>query len=81
MMENEILELAALVAAFVGVLKGLGLKDKWAPLAATAMAAVFVLVPDGIQEKIALISVIGLTASGAYQYVKKRESGSDGSAK
>ncbi|MGM0882584.1 MAG: hypothetical protein ACQEXQ_16275 [Bacillota bacterium] len=78
---EDVLQLAALVAAYVGVAKGFGLAEKWTHLVSLLIAAVFVLVPDVIQDKIALISVIGLTASGAYQYVKKRESGSDGSTK
>ncbi|WP_424766287.1 hypothetical protein [Paenibacillus sp. sgz302251] len=73
MIESEILQLAALVAAYVGVAKSFGLKDKWTHPTAIIIAAVFVLVPDVVQDKIALISIIGLTASGAYQYVKKRE--------
>ncbi|TFE30847.1 hypothetical protein [Cohnella luojiensis] len=71
-MENEILQLAALVAAYVGVCKGFGLKDKWTHPAALLVAAIFVLVPNAVQDKITLISIVGLTASGAYQYVKKR---------
>ena len=66
--------LAALVAAYVGVVKGFGISRKWTHLVALAVAAVFVLVPDVVREKAVLISVIGLTASGAYQYVKNRES-------
>ncbi|MFD1957340.1 hypothetical protein ACFSL6_25030 [Paenibacillus thailandensis] len=69
---NDILTLAALVAAYVGVAKGFGLSDKWTHLIAIAIASVFVMVPDYIQSKIILISVIGLTASGAYHYTKKR---------
>lgn len=75
-MDNEILQLAALVAAFVGVAKGFGLTERWTHVAALLFAALFVLVPDQVQDKITLISVVGLTASGAYQYVKKREGGS-----
>lgn len=78
MNETDILQLAALVAAYVGVAKGFGLKDKWTHPTAIIIAAVFVLVPDVVQEKIALISIIGLTASGAYQYVKKQSGGKDG---
>lgn len=72
-MENEILQLAALVAAYVGVAKGFGLSERWTHIAALIIAAVFVLSPDVVRDKIALISIVGLTASGAYQYVKKRE--------
>lgn len=72
-MEEQILQLAALVAAYVGVVKGFGLQEKWTHLAALIVAAVFVLVPEPIREKVVLISIVGLTASGAYQYVKKRD--------
>jgi predicted metal-binding membrane protein len=72
-MEEQILQLAALVAAYVGVVKGFGLPERWTHLVALIVAAVFVLVPDVVREKITLISLVGLTASGAYQYVKKRE--------
>jgi len=72
-MENEILQLAALVAAFVGVTKGFGLTERWTHVAALLFAALFVLVPAAARETITMISIVGLTASGAYQYVKKRE--------
>jgi predicted metal-binding membrane protein len=68
---QDILTLAALVAAYVGVAKGFGLPAKWTHLVAIGVAAVFVLLPDAAQEKLALISVVGLTASGAYNYVKQ----------
>ena len=77
MMENEVLQIAALVAAYVGVIKGLGLPDRFAPLAALLVSSVFVFAPDAVQDKIALVSIIGLTASGAYQYVKKQSGGKD----
>ena len=69
---NDILTLAALVAAYVGVVKGFGLGEKWTHAVALGIAAVFVLVPDAIQSALATISVVGLTASGAYHYTKKR---------
>lgn len=75
---NDILTLAALVAAYVGVAKGFGLADKYTHLVALIVSAIFVLVPDAVQAKITLISVIGLTASGAYQYVKKRDNSVSG---
>lgn len=70
---NKILELAALVASFVGVAKRYGLRNQHSPLLALLIATIFVLVPTALQEKIIMISVIGLTASGAYQYTKKHE--------
>lgn len=76
---NDIATLAALVAACVGVLKGLAsgtpyeaLAGRLAPLVAVVVAAVFVLVPAAVQEKIVVISVVALTASGAYTFTKKR---------
>ncbi|OMF37422.1 hypothetical protein BK133_05035 [Paenibacillus sp. FSL H8-0548] len=77
MNETDILQLAALVAAYVGVVRGFGLKDKWTHLAALIIAAVFVLSPEIVREKIALISIVGLTASGAYNYVKKQGGSKD----
>lgn len=69
---NDILTLGALVASYVGVARGFGLKDKWTHVAAVTMAAVFVLVPDYIQQKMIFISVIELSATGAYQFTKNR---------
>lgn len=77
-MENDILTLAALVAAFVGVAKAYGIKPKHSSLIAIGVAALIVLVPGVVREKIILISTIGLTASGAYSYTKNRPGG-DGS--
>lgn len=70
-MSNDILTLAALVAAYVGVAKGFGLKKQWTNVAAVLIAAVFVLVPDWIQTYLIQVSVIGLSATGAYQFAKK----------
>ena len=72
---TDILSLAAVVAAYVGVVKAYGVDSKHSHVIALAIAAVFVLVPEFIQQKLLLISVVGLTASGAYQYVKKRDDG------
>lgn len=80
-MQDEILTMAALVAAYVGVSKGFGLTEKWTHIAALIVATIFVLVPDGVQSKLTLISVIGLTASGAYNYVKKRSDDDESSRK
>ncbi|MFC5468400.1 hypothetical protein ACFPPD_06685 [Cohnella suwonensis] len=77
-MEQDILTLAALVAAFVGVAKAYGVKAKHSSAIALAVATVIVLVPAEVRDKIILISTIGLTASGAYSYVKKREDGGNG---
>ncbi|MCY9513326.1 hypothetical protein [Paenibacillus apiarius] len=74
---NDILTLGALVAAYVGVVRGFGLADKWTHITALIVAAVFVLVPDVVQQKLILISVIGLSATGAYQFTKKKEDKKD----
>ncbi|GGA52554.1 hypothetical protein [Paenibacillus physcomitrellae] len=70
---NDILTLAALVAAYVQISQGFGLKDKWVHVIAVLIAAIFVFVPDYIQQKLILISIIGLSATGAYQYAKRKE--------
>lgn len=76
-MQTDILTLAALVAAFVGVAKLLGMPVKYSSILALGIAAVFVLVPDVVREKIILISTIGLTATGAYEYAKNVKNGGD----
>jgi len=77
---TDILSLAAVVAAYVGVVKAYGINPKHSHVIALAIAAVFVLVPEWIQQKLLLVSVVGLTASGAYQYVKKRDGGNGGNS-
>jgi predicted metal-binding membrane protein len=74
-MTNDILTLAALVAAYVGVVKGFGINPKYSPLVALLIAAVFVSVPEVIQAKLILISVIGLSAAGVYSYAKNKDDG------
>lgn len=69
---DDVLALAALVAAYVGVAKGFGLPAKYTHLVALAVAALFVLVPESVRASIIAISVVGLTASGAYNYTKRR---------
>jgi len=70
---TDILSLAAVVAAYVGVVKAYGVDPKHSHVIALVIAAVFVLVPDVVKEKLLAISIVGLTASGAYQYIKKRD--------
>lgn len=67
---EDVLQLAALVSAYVGIAKKWGVSDQYAPLVALGIASVFVLVPPYIFEKILMISVIGLTATGAYHWMK-----------
>lgn len=77
-MEMDILTLAALVAAYVGVAKLLGMPVKYSSILALVIAAIFVLVPDVWREKIIIISTIGLTATGAYEYAKNTKSDKGG---
>lgn len=70
-MDMDILTLAALVAAYVGVAKLLGMAAKYSSILALVIAAILVLVPEQAREKIVLISTIALTATGAYEYGKK----------
>jgi predicted metal-binding membrane protein len=71
---NDILTLSALVAAYVGVFKGFKLiPTKYLPLVALGVAAVFVLAPAFIQDKLILISTIGLTAAGVYNMTKNKD--------
>ena len=78
---EDVLQLAALVASYVGVARGFGLGDKWTHVAALIVAAVFVLIPPSMQDAVTTISVVGLTASGAYHYTKKRSVDDDTSGK
>ncbi|MCK9862043.1 hypothetical protein [Paenibacillus sp. ATY16] len=79
MEQQDILTLAALVAAFVGVVKGYGVPTKHSSAIAIGVAAIFVLVPSTVRDTIINIAVIGLTASGAYSYVKTKDNGKDAS--
>lgn len=67
---TEILALAAVVTAFVGVSKGYGIKKRDTHAIALIIAAIFVLVPANVQAALVTISLVGLTASGAYKYGK-----------
>lgn len=70
---SDVLQLAAVVAAVVGILKGYNIDPKHNHVIALFVAAVFVLVPTVVQEKMILIAVVGLTASGAYHYTKSKK--------
>jgi hypothetical protein len=69
-MQNDLLQIGALVAAYVGVMKSIGVPSKYCPLLAVALSALFVMVPSGIEQQIVTISIIALTATGAYHYTK-----------
>lgn len=69
----DIATLAAIVAALTGVAKGLGMSGKFAPVAAMIFAALFVFAPDGaVKDGILTTAVVGLTAAGAYSYVRPK---------
>jgi predicted metal-binding membrane protein len=72
-MNNEmIITISAIVASYVTVFKSFNLVDtKFLPLVALVIAAVFVLVPNVVYEKLVLISTIGLGAAGVYQMTKR----------
>lgn len=69
-MTNDILMLAAVVTSYVGILKAYGVPRKHNHLFSLVVAAMFVLVPDRVQQLLLTISLVGLTASGAYHYSK-----------
>lgn len=74
MMDYEnILTLAAIVAAVVGVTKAYGVDPKHSSLIAIGVSTAIVLVPEAVRNTIILILTIGLTASGAYSYVKNKD--------
>ncbi|QDX93653.1 hypothetical protein EEL30_15910 [Brevibacillus laterosporus] len=67
----DIATLAAIVAALTGIAKGFGIPTKYAPLAAMAISGLFVFLPDGaLKANLLTTVVVGLTAAGAYSYVK-----------
>jgi predicted metal-binding membrane protein len=73
-MDNEmIITVSAIVASYVTVFKSFNLVDnKFLPLVALVIAALFVLVPRDVYEKLVLISTIGLGAAGVYQMTKRK---------
>jgi predicted metal-binding membrane protein len=74
-MDNEmIITVSAIVASYVTVFKAFNLVDnRFLPLIALGIAAVFVLVPSGIYDKLIQISTIGLGAAGVYQMTKRKQ--------
>jgi hypothetical protein len=72
-MDVEILTLSAITTAYVGVAKGFKvIPNRYLPLVALGVAAVFVLVPDAAQTKLAVISTVGLGAVGLYTMAKNK---------
>ncbi|WP_068793598.1 hypothetical protein [Brevibacillus laterosporus] len=75
-MTFDIATLAAIVAALTGVAKGFGVPNKYAPIVAMAFSALFVFLPTGeIKTNLLTTVVVGLTAAGAYSYVKPDSGG------
>jgi len=73
-MDNEmVITVSAIVASYVTVFRAFKLVDnRFLPIIALSIAAVFVLVPREVYEKLVLISMIGLGAAGVYQMTKKK---------
>ncbi|WP_276358450.1 hypothetical protein [Cohnella caldifontis] len=65
--------LAPIVAAYVGIAKEFKVPSRYNHILSLAVAAVFVLVPDTVRQTLTTISVIGLTASGLYQFAKNKK--------
>ncbi|MCD9025734.1 hypothetical protein [Cohnella silvisoli] len=74
---SQVAMIAPIVAAYVGIAKEFDVPTKYNHLMSLLIAAIFVLVPDRVQQVLVLVSVIGLTASGVYHFSKKREVKSD----
>lgn len=71
---NLVLTVSAIITAYVAVFKSFKLIDnRFLPIVALLIAAVFVLVPTGAYDKLVLISTIGLGASGVYQLSKSKD--------
>ncbi len=79
-MTDEVALLAPIVAAYAGVVKEFRVPSRYYHLVSLLIATVFILVPQHVQQTLATISIIGLTASGVYHFTKKREVQSDGQA-
>jgi predicted metal-binding membrane protein len=72
-LSEQVAMLAPIVAAYVGVAKEFRMPSRYNHLLSLAVAALFVLVPEPVQQTLTTISVIGLTASGVYHFTKKRD--------
>ncbi|MEK3910985.1 hypothetical protein [Paenibacillus sp. FSL H7-0331] len=55
---TDIASLAVIVASYVGIAKTIGLNAKYSPLLAIVWSTIFVLVPNDIQLKMVVISMI-----------------------
>lgn len=76
---NEmIMTVSAIVTAYVAVFKAFGVLDnKFLPLVALGVAAVFVLVPNAVYTPLVDISTIGLISSGVYKMAKGYSKGKE----
>ncbi|WP_256758708.1 hypothetical protein [Cohnella sp. WQ 127256] len=77
---DEVVMLAPIVAAYVGIAKEFRVPSQYYHLISLVIAAIFVLVPSSVQQTLSTISIIGLTASGVYHFTKKREEQPNGKA-
>lgn len=82
---NDVVTLAAIVAAYVGVTKSLAVGTKYealanriAPVSSLVFAALFLLTPTDVQSKLTMISTVGLTAAGAYSMTRNKTGGGGG---
>lgn len=74
---SDVTALAAIVAAYVGVVKTLfagtkyaAMSNKVAPVTSIIVASAFVLAPAAAQHTMLYISLVALTATGAYHLSK-----------
>ncbi|MCD9020516.1 hypothetical protein [Cohnella silvisoli] len=72
-LSDEVVMLAPIVAAYVGIAKEFRIPSQYYHLISLIIAAAFVLLPQPIQQTVTTISIIGLTASGLYHFTKKRD--------
>ncbi|BBI31465.1 hypothetical protein [Cohnella abietis] len=70
---DDVVMLAPIVAAYVGIAKEFRVPSQYNHLISLMIATVFVLVPSATQQVLTTISIIGLTSSGLYHFTKKRE--------
>ena len=77
---DEVVLLAPIVAAYVGIAKEFRVPSRYYHLISLLIATIFVLVPSSVQQTLSTISIIGLTASGVYHFSKKREEQPNGKA-
>jgi ABC-type enterochelin transport system permease subunit len=72
-MTDEVIMLAPIVAAYVGIAKEFQVPSRYYHLISLLIAAVFVMVSPFVQQTLTTVSIIGLTASGLYHFTKRKE--------